>query len=122
MMASANRDGDFLRAFTMRVTAAAIAALQSSLKVLAASHFLDAPSGGAALLLYVCAAVFPAATTRKPCLAHVGKVCDALLEAGGNESLSRYDAGADVFDIRRAGTAPDCVLYCTTTAKMCSYS
>jgi len=70
-----------------------------------ASHFLDAPTFGTALLLYVRAACFSCRRDRgQPCLAHVGKVCDMLLYASGNTEVSRFDVGADFFDIRRAGT------------------
>jgi hypothetical protein len=70
-----------------------------------ASHFLDAPTFGTALLLYVRAACFSSRRDLgQPCLAHVGKVCDMLLYASGNTEVSRFDVGADFFDIRRAGT------------------
>jgi hypothetical protein len=70
-----------------------------------ASHFLDAPTFSTALLLYVRAACFSSrCDLGQPCLAHVGKVCEMLLYASGNTEVSRLDVGADLFDVRRAGT------------------
>jgi hypothetical protein len=70
-----------------------------------ASHFLDAPTFGPALLLYVRAACFSSRRDLgQSCLAHVGKVCDMLLEASGNAEVSWFDVGAGFFDILRAGT------------------
>jgi hypothetical protein len=70
-----------------------------------ASHFLDAPTFGPALLLYVRAACFSSRRDLgQSCLAHVRKVCDMLLEASGNAEVSRFDVGAGFFDILRAGT------------------
>jgi hypothetical protein len=70
-----------------------------------ASHFLDAPTFGPALLFYVRAACFSSRRDLgQSCLAHVGKVCDMLLEASGNAEVSRFDVGAGFFDILRAGT------------------
>ena len=70
-----------------------------------ASHFLDAPTFGPALLFYVRAACFSSRRDLgQSCLAHVGKVCDTLLEASGNAELSRFDVSASFFDILRAGT------------------
>jgi hypothetical protein len=70
-----------------------------------ASHFLDAPTFSTALLLYVRAACFSSRRDLgQPCLAHVGKVCEMLLYASGNTEVSRLDVGADLFDVRRAGT------------------
>ena len=71
-----------------------------------ASQFLDAPTFGPALLLYVRAACFSSrCNLGQSCLAHVGKVCDMLLEASGNAEVSRFDVGAGFFDILRAGTS-----------------
>ena len=71
-----------------------------------ASHFLDAPTFGPALLLYVGAACLSSRRDLgQSCLAHVGKVCDMLLEASGNAEISRFDVGARFFDILRAGTS-----------------
>ena len=71
-----------------------------------ASHFLDAPTFGPALLLYVRAACFSSRRDLgQSCFAHVGKVCDMLLEASGNAEVSRFDVGAGFFDILRAGTS-----------------
>jgi hypothetical protein len=70
-----------------------------------ASHFLDAPTFGTALLFYVRAACFSSRRDLgQPCLAHVGKVCDMLLQASGNAEVSRFNVGAGFFDILRAGT------------------
>src|ERR1700724_2043773 len=69
-----------------------------------ASHFLGAPTFGTALLFYVRAACFSSRRDLgQSCLAHVGKVCDMLLEASGNAEVSRFDVGAGFFDILRAG-------------------
>ena len=60
-----------------------------------ASQFLDAPTFGPALLLYVRAACFSSRRDLgQSCLAHVGKVCDMLLEATSNAEVSRFDVGA----------------------------
>src|SRR5262249_29465658 len=74
--------------------------------ILDASHFLDAQTFGTALLLlYVRAACFSSRhDLGQPFLACVGKVCKMLLYASGNTEVSRFDVGADFFDIRRAGT------------------
>jgi hypothetical protein len=70
-----------------------------------ASHFLDAPTFGPALLFYVRAACFSRrCDLGQSCLAHVGKVCDTLLEASGNAEVSRFDVCAGFFDILRART------------------
>ena len=67
--------------------------------------FCGAPSFGTALLLYVRAACFSSrGYLGHPCLAHVGKVCETLLEASGNAAAPRFDAAADFFDVRHAGT------------------
>ena len=75
--------------------------------LLDASHFLNASLGIALLLLDVPVACFPSCgDIGQPRLAPIGKVCEMLLEAGGNTAASTFDVAADFFDIRRAGTDP----------------
>jgi hypothetical protein len=70
-----------------------------------ASYFLDAPTYGTALPLYVRATCFSSRRNLgQPCLALLGKVCEMLLDASGNTVVTGLDVSAGFFDITLAGT------------------
>ena len=70
-----------------------------------ASYFLDAPTYGTALPLDVRATCFSSRRDLgQPRLAHVGKVCEMLLDASGNTAVTGLDVSAGFFYIRLAGT------------------